>query len=111
MQTNTREDKTRESANSSEPKSKPLDPATSSSFLGVKVSVEFRKKCRTESLKKLVNESRVLKTSATMIKVDIKEHVLHMEQECLLSYEDLIHWCDEAKISASHIALFIRFGF
>ncbi|XP_074310171.1 uncharacterized protein LOC141645919 isoform X1 [Silene latifolia] len=44
-----------------------------------------------------------------MINVDIEEHVLHREQKCMLSYEDLIHWCDEEEISASHIALFMRY--
>ncbi|XP_074284407.1 uncharacterized protein LOC141609087 [Silene latifolia] len=105
---NAREEEAHESTNSTQPKTKPLDPTTSR-FLGVKVSLEFRQKWRTMSLKKLANEARVLKTSATMINVDIEEHVLHREQKCMLSYEDLIHWCDEEEISASHIALFMRY--
>ncbi|XP_074313210.1 uncharacterized protein LOC141648443 [Silene latifolia] len=99
---------TPKSTKSTQPRSKPLDP-TSAYFLGVKVSPEFRQKWRTMSLKKLMIEARVLKTSATMINVDIEEHILHQEQKCMLTYEDLIHWCDEEEISASHIVVFIRY--
>ncbi|XP_074296184.1 uncharacterized protein LOC141623925 isoform X2 [Silene latifolia] len=78
-------------------------------FLGIKVSREFKQKHRTMDLKLLETEARVLKASGTMINVEIDEHILHNKQICNLSYEELVHLLDEDEIGASHITLFIRY--
>ncbi|XP_074296616.1 uncharacterized protein LOC141626962 isoform X2 [Silene latifolia] len=79
-------------------------------FLGVEVSSEFKQKLRTPLMKSLLHEARILKTSGALINVPIDDHVLHLHNyTSLISYEELIHWCDEGEIGASHIAIFMRY--
>ncbi|XP_074291989.1 uncharacterized protein LOC141618818 [Silene latifolia] len=79
-------------------------------ILGVEVSSEFKQKLRTPLMNSLLLEARVLKASGSLINVSIDDHVLHLDDYTSpISYEELIHWCDEGEIGASHIAIFMRY--
>ncbi|XP_074277052.1 uncharacterized protein LOC141600706 [Silene latifolia] len=79
-------------------------------ILGVEVSSEFKQKLRTPLMNSLLLEARVLKASGSLINVSIDDHVLQLDDYTSpISYEELIHWCDEGEIGASHIAIFMRY--
>ncbi|XP_074301313.1 uncharacterized protein LOC141632690 [Silene latifolia] len=79
-------------------------------FLGVEVSSEFKQKLRTPLMNSLLLEARILKTSGALINVPVDDHILHLDQyTALISYEELIHWCDEGEIGVSHISIFMRY--
>ncbi|XP_074301895.1 uncharacterized protein LOC141633303 [Silene latifolia] len=78
-------------------------------FLGVEVSSEFKQKLRTPLMNSSLLEARILKTSGALINVPVDDHILHLDQyTALISYEELIHCCDEGEIGVSHISIFMR---